>query len=74
MNELSCSKYCMLTVMSYIDYSHIVNREILRKLNQRFRNFSLDKAEDGLNMLPKATVTYKKQAILKLVILLYTQR
>ena len=59
MNELSCSKYCILTVMSYIDYSHIVNREIMRKLNQRFRGYSLDKAEDGLNMLTKATVTFR---------------
>ena len=57
--ELRNSKYCMFTVFSYVDYSHVSNVTILSKLNKRFRGYSLDKAEDALVMLPRAIVTFQ---------------
>ena len=44
MSELKNSKYCMFTIMSFVDLSHIVNAEILSNLNQKFRNWSQHKS------------------------------
>ena len=59
MEELRNSKYCMFTVMSYVDYSHIVNEKIIAKLDKRFRTYSHDRCEDAQSMLVKETVIFQ---------------
>ena len=59
MNELRKSKYCFFIVMSFVDVSHKVNNQIISKLSKHFREYSLDKSQDGQNMLVKESVTFQ---------------
>lgn len=53
------SKYCLLTILSYTDYSHLVNHRILSRLNKRFSAMSRDRDHGCLRMLPKSRQIFK---------------
>ena len=55
--DLKNSKYCMLTVLSYVDYAHVIGPKLMANLNKKFRSYFTDKNQDALAMLQKAAVT-----------------
>ena len=59
MPDLRNSRYCLFTILSYVDYCHKVNQEVLSKLNRRFRTLSQDKCTGDHSMLVKKKVMFK---------------
>ena len=49
----------MFTVFSFVDYSRAVNVKIISQLNRRFRDWSIDKEQDALNMLVKEDCIFR---------------
>ena len=61
--KLKESKYCMFTVWSYVDESHLVNTRILSQLNKKWHDYSKSHEEDANSMLVKAVRVFKIDSV-----------
>ena len=53
LDSLKRSKYVMMLIFSYVDYSFPINTYILNNLNQQFRRISRSRGDECLNILVK---------------------
>ena len=51
--QIRRSKYIMMLIFSFVDYSFEINTKILSQLNQQFRQISKSRHEESHNMLAK---------------------
>ena len=54
-DSLKNSKYCMLTILGFVGYAHVIGPKLMASLNQKFRKYYKDKNSDALAMLPKSS-------------------